>query len=498
MDKIQDISTNTQKLNKQIRALGVNVTDDASLADMSTNISLIDASAHPDLELPWVMADGSSGFLIERMASKNRSAVFTGRLVPKYDTEDNYAGNNGLTGIKWSGGACWGIDQMRYNTRMRLRLDKSPGLTADSANNYVGSDSLWSEALNPWWMSNPYTLSHYSNSGYRASQFQPNSSSGMGWTHAASSLAQASSSSYNLTPIGVLNRFNVNSKTEWKMEGLTGCAKKGTILESVRYGLGTYNSEWTYQMTYKPVLRWDVSANKYRPCLKSLYTDSSTYCYSTFPISADMNYDDGSDHMYYYERDKGIEPLEYDYSSGRTYTYSQRMRETDIPYSTDHTYVVRADVGATNSYYDIMFFTNGGLYTTMSGTSRQILITDGGVSYQKATLLNSSTYSSFIVKFKFGSTIDAYFTNANWLGNTQTRLLPFTHVTSSPNTRRDYDRGNIWISIGSTGANQQADYRFYWCYIFDANMNLIHYLVPVLQNNSDYRLYDVITGKIYS
>ena len=56
LDKIQDISTNSQKCNKVVRALGVNVADDASLADLSTNIASIDTTFHPDYELPWIMA----------------------------------------------------------------------------------------------------------------------------------------------------------------------------------------------------------------------------------------------------------------------------------------------------------------------------------------------------------------------------------------------------------------------------------------------------------
>lgn len=504
MDKIQDISTNTRKLNKQIRALGVNVTDDASLADMSTNISLIDTSAHPDLDLPWVMADGSSGFLMDVQVTKNRSSEFKGRIVPMYDTEDNYASNHGILGTKWTGSACWGIDQMRYNFRMRERMDKSPGLSADSANNYVGLDNLWSETSNPFWYTITIKQSHYDNSGYRASQYVPSSSTASGWTHAASNLAQASSSNWNLTPIGVFDRFYVTDKDSWKMEMLTGCAKKGTMCEYVKVGNGTYSGTWSDTVTYSPCLHWDVSTGKYRPCLYAAATNGRRY--TSFPISANMNYDDGSDHMYYYELDKGIQPLEYPTWNE---TYPETDITTDIPYSTSYTYVVKADAYVHSSHLGIVMSTSGtvkaglSFYQQSTGSSGtfgfRCFDGNNNDSYQyiKTTAFSSGA-KQIIAKIKYGTTMRMYWRYSS-TGQTQTTALNTYSNSTNGNSYRTGDRGNMVFRIGMTNTSNTNSglYRFYWCYIFDSNMNVIHYLVPV-KHNDEYKLYDVITKKLYT
>lgn len=500
LDKIQDISTNSQKCNKVVRALGVNVSNDASLADLSTNIASIDTTFHPDYELPWIMADGSSGLILDIQTTKNRSVEFKGRLVPMYDTEDNYASNHGLVGTKWVGGACWGIDQMRYNTRMRYREDKSPGLSADKTNN-VGTDNVWSETLNPWWVTTTWKCSYYDTTSHRVSQYGPNSSTGAGWTHAASGSAQASTSGYNLTPIGVLNRFYVTSKTTWQMENFAGCAKKGTICESLKTGNGAYNETWTDQITFTPVLHWDCSTNKYRPCMRR--ADSSTlYYYTSFPITANLDYDDGTDHMYYYELDKGIIPLEYPTS---TETYEILYISTDIPYSTSYTYILKADVYSGTGNFMAIMNTTGEVHAGISTYSQSIgsnpqcgmRVWDGGnnKNYQYSQFYNNPREYCFIAKIQFGATLEWWQYDTTTSYTSASKLFSYTLMTNT-GTRRDGDRGNMSFLIGNTDNTTSPRYRFYWCYILDENNNVIHYLVPVKHNNA-YKLYDVITKKLY-
>ncbi len=500
MDKIEDISTNSQKCNKVVRALGVNVADDSSLADLSTNIASIDTTFHPDYELPWIMADGSSGFILDVQVTKNRSTEFKGRFVPMYDTEDNYASNHAIVGTKWSGGACWGIDQMRYNTRMRHREDKSPGLSADSANNYVGTDNVWSETLNPWWVTTTWRCSHYDTNTYRACQYGPNTSTGSGWTIASSTLAQASTSSYNLTPIGLLSCFRVASNTTWQIDNLTGCAKKGTICESLMIGTGIYNATWTDQVTFTPVLHWDCSTNKYRPCMRR--AESSTlYRYSSFPITAGLDYDDGADHMYYYELDKGITPLEYPTS---TETYSKIYIDTDIPYSTDYKYILKADaysgpgntMGIMNTTGPV--YASVSIYQQSSGSNPQygMRVMDGGTSYQYSQFYSDPREYCFIAKIQFGATLRWWQYHATTSYTGASKLFTYTSRTNT-GTRRAGDRGNMSFTIGNTDNTTSPAYRFYWCYVMDGNNNVIHYLVPVKHNNA-YKLYDVITKKLYA
>ena len=87
MSKIYDISTNLNVCLGVIASKGVTVPPDSSLDDLATLIAAIPDSSHPDYDLPWLMADGSHGFISHARTtlSGNNTGAVTVELMPAPD-----------------------------------------------------------------------------------------------------------------------------------------------------------------------------------------------------------------------------------------------------------------------------------------------------------------------------------------------------------------------------------------------------------------------------
>lgn len=511
MSEISVLNFDKQEVNSLLAGtFGVpGVTADSSLADLSTNIGLIDTDQHPDYALPWIMADGSSGFVVPVTMGRNRGADVTVSLVPHPDNA------GAIVMATMTGGAQWGLNQMTAGMRARYRMDASPGNTPDANNNYAGLNNVWSDSSCPYWHKMKFAVSHYDND-YRCSLYQAGS-----WTHAASSMSQASTSSFNSLPIAVFGSSYVyTNKVAMRPNGTNKYfASKGTMLYDLTFTTGTYDSS-TIGDTYTPVLHWDRVYKKYRPCLY----ESVNGKYSSFAIGEGDNFpDDGRDGAYYIDTASGLTELDFSVTNE---TYSVKNIATDIQMSGSHTYIMRAFIGygyqdSGNPVGKVMWTTNGsrnievgpyiarrvspysgqGVYgisivdgTTENRIIEQTYTTDTGRStYRRDELL--------VVNFGDSSKCGRM-TSTTYIAPNANSYWKIGSLSISAHTVPDSSRGTLYFNIGNTQTSNNINtggnnYRFYWTRILDENGVLIHYLVPC-KKNSAYGLYDAITKKFYS
>lgn len=484
------------------------MTADSSLADLSTNIGLIDTDPHPDYALPWIMADGSSGFVVPVTMGRNRGVDANVSLVPHPDNA------GALVMTTMATGAQWGLNQLPAGMRGRYRMDASPGNTPDT-NNYAGQNNVWSDSSCPYWHKMKFAVSHYDND-FRCSLYQTGS-----WTHAASSMSQASTSGFNSLPIAVFGSSYVyNDKVAMRPNGNNKYfSSKGTMLYDITFTTGTYDSS-VIGDTYTPVLHWDRVYKKYRPCLY----ESVNGKYSSFAIGEGDNFpDDGRDGAYYIDTASGLTELDFSVTNE---TYSVKSIATDIQMSGSHTYIMKAFIGygyqdSGNPVGTVMWTTDGsrniqvGPYITRraypySGQGTYgIWIVDGTtqnkiIEQTYTTDTGRSTYRrDELLVVNFGdSSKCGRMTSTTYIAPNVNSYWNIGSLSISAQTVPDSSRGTLYFNIGNTQTSNNintggSNYRFYWTRILDENGVLIHYLVPCKKNGA-YGMYDAITKKFYS
>ena len=450
--------------------MGVDCSIDSSLADLSTNIAAIDTADHPMIELPWVMADGSSGFLMPVALNKNRNIEVTAALVP---AEDDAAY---LAGMSRVSGGVLGLNQMTSGMRGRLRLEVPPGTSGDT-NNYAGLNSQWTSSF-PYYQPMTYAVSKYDQSSYRCSMFNGNA-----WTHAGSGMAQASTSNFNNYVGGILSAPRINAdRIAFPWTGHN--TPKGTILYSAMLSTGTYDSS-SNKATYLPYLCWDSNFKKYRPVLY----DSSNKNMSSFAL--DNYVDTGNDCMYYIDKSIGLT------EAGTGDVPSDGLSiQTDIYNDPNHTFFIRF-----NTYRSQGSTT---VFNTTQGTSGTRMVQDnwnsGSAHY---TYLNFYENASNNVRIYSDTTSSSRINSCvSWNMKTNSSNVSRQNIsvntTTSFWTKANYsctknslsDRGNIILKYNS--------YNFiYWFFVLDENGKMIHYLTPCMYNGN-FVVYDVIAKRIYS
>lgn len=470
LDEILDISTNTQLSNQSCRILGVDCSIDSSIMDLSTNISLIDVEDHPMIDLPWIMADGSSGFLLPVTVNKARNTDVTVSLVPS-PTDDN---GRYIVGMVREHGGTWGLNQMDTGMRARLRLEIPPGTSADT-NNYAGLNTQWSSSF-PYYQPMKFALSKQSTSNYQCSLYNGNS-----WIHAGSGMAQASTSTFNSYIGGVfaIPRINDDSIT-FPWEGHS--ATKGTILYEAAVSTGAYDSS-SGRAVYVPKLYWDANYGKYRPVLY----DSNNKNMSSFAI--DGLTDSGADHMYYVDRSIGLEPIS-------SFSGTDKSVVTDIYNNPNYTFFVRFNAYRYQGNITIFNTTQGTSGTRMvqenwnSGSSHYTYLYFYENANNNVRIYSDTTSSSRInscVSWNM-KTNSSNVSRQNISVNTTTSFWSKTNYSCAKNSLSD--RGNIILTY--------SQYNFiYWFMVLDENNEMIHYLVPCTYNG-DVVYYDVLTKTIYS
>ena len=502
MTEVSRINSAKEWLNMAIgNTFGVpGVTADSSLADLSTNIGFIDTDPHPDYALPWIMADGSSGFVVPVTMGRNRGADVNVSLVPHPDNA------GALVMTTMATGAQWGLNQMTAGMRGRYRMDASPGNTPDT-NNYVGPSNTWSDSSCPYWHKMKFAVSHY-NSDFRCSLYQAGS-----WTHAGSGMRQASTSNFNSLPIAVFGSSYVyTNKVAMRPNGANKYfASKGTMLYDLTFSTGTYDSS-TIGDTYTPVLHWDRVYKKYRPCLY----ESVNRKYSSFAIGEGDNFpDDGRDGAYYIA--PGLTLLGDDNIT--TSRYGSKQFDTDIPNKATNTLIV---VGRSTHMDSALMGPSGQLSfvkvnNASTGYDLNIYMTkDYGNKYVEVKeytdytgnvttryYATSSDYPYFTIMYTMNSTNDLWYSNysdsALVTSNSYHNHIGITRTSGS--TLDDTLRGNYTFGLYKTwggNAHPENTLSIYAYIIYDSDNVLTNYLVPCKDSSNAVVLYDVITKTLYT
>lgn len=437
--------------------------------DLSTNISLIDVEDHPMLDLPWIMADGSSGFLLPVTVNKARNTDVTVSLVPS-PTDDN---GRYIVGMVREHGGTWGLNQMDKGMRARLRLEIPPGTSADT-NNYAGLNTQWSSSF-PYYQPMKFALSKQSTSNYQCSLYNGNS-----WIHAGSGMAQASTSTFNSYIGGVFAIPRINDDSiAFPWEGHS--ATKGTILYEAAVSTGAYDSS-SGRAVYEPKLCWDANYGKYRPVLY----DSNNKNMSSFAI--DNIIDNGADHMYYVDRSIGLEPIS-------SFSGTAKSIITDIYNNPNHTFFVRFKASGTGSF--VVLNTSQGINST-----RLVYSTWSGGSAHYTQFHFYENRDTNVKVYDGVTSYETVNTCIRWCMKTNTsnvsRCNISVNTTSSFWTRANYSCAkNSLTDRGTFNIVYSASSFVYWFMVLDENNEMIHYLVPCTYNG-DVVYYDVLTKTIYS
>lgn len=425
MSKIADISTNLQSCFTALQAKGVTVPADSSLDDLATLIAAIPDSSHPDYDLPWLMADGSHGFISHARTnlSSNNTGAVTVELMPASDSNSYIFGTsnsyNGLTGM----------NQMTAGLRARFRLcsvDSSGNVTVNE-NNYAGLNSQFTDSSYPY---NKKLTDLYqsinSTSEYRVVVYN-----GITTVTASASLAQPSSSAWPNYAVGILCRTQMAGESGSNSYlKVTTPAVAGTKL----YELKMYSGAWsnkTLNATYKPVLHWDSQYEKYRPCFKN--TDGTL---TTFAIADGNNTVDSSvDGAYYIDTtlgltetkvtditsSKNIDTIPYDATGATTYIANLRVGGTTTARTTlttggnDPT-SISAYLTSTGSGQDYYFYVR--FQGSNSNRKNSLMGTVTGSTFRAASLIMSWTPSSSYSVSRWSSADDTIAAKTNITGLT--------------------------------------------------------------------------------
>ena len=321
LDKILDISTNLQSCLTEVAAKGVTVPADSSLDDLGTLIAQIPDASHPDYTLPWMVSDGDHSFLLPVRATptENNIVGVQAELTPNPDNATRYV----IGTMSDDGNLSTGLQQMSAGFRARFKLFSiSNNEIVAGENNYAGLNSQWSDSSCPYYKQIWFYQGITSTSTFLATLHGPTA------VNAGSGLAQPSGSLLPNIPYGLLAAARMHDNVDNPYLYMTMPAQQGTKIFDCSIFSGTWSSK-TSKFHFKPVLHWDSSWGKYRPCWKEDYNSGSYYGYSTFAIASNGSQVDSSvEGAYYIDVTQGLSEL-----SANNVT-SSRWVET-IPYEFD-------------------------------------------------------------------------------------------------------------------------------------------------------------------
>lgn len=483
MSKINDISTNLIACLGIISSKGVTVPADSSLDDLATLIAAIPDSSHPDYDLPWLMADGSHGFISHARTNltTNNSGSVTVELMPAQDN------NSYIFGTSNSYNCLTGLNQMTAGLRARFRLcsvDASNRVTANE-NNYAGNNNnQWSDSSYPYHkkLSDIYQ-SINSTSEYRATLYN-----GVNTVTANASMAQPSTSAWPNYAVGILCRTQMaNESSSNSYLKVTMPAVAGTKLYELKMYSGTWSSK-TLNATYTPVLHWDSSWGKYRPCFKNSDGTLTTFAIADYENDVDSSVDGA----YYIDTTLGLA------QASLTDITSTNIIST-IPYD---------NTGAT-TYILKAFCASGGVILTTGGSNPTKIIGNQSGYYMYMRFYGSN---SNMVENIIGEAPDATHNPTNfiarWTPSSSYLVTTWngddgsigkkqdTSVLTDANGNGDIIELRNWrTNPGSTDRVIQAVYSLM---AVDSSTNkILNYLV-LCTYNGNLVYYDCVTKTIYS
>lgn len=467
MTEVAKIKQDSSLCNAACRALGVNVPVDSSLANLGNYIRQIDSSgSHPDYELPWIMSDGSSGFILDMTSGKNRGYVVDADIVPALDDTVFLLGCSNTNSMQD------GLNQMTAGMRARLRLNTSTG-GADT-NNYAGLNSQWNVSAYPYYHKCTFGQSFNGSSQWRASLYSCGS-----WTHAGSGMAQQSSSVLPTSPVGIFARYN-SSPTGRAFPYTPIMA--GTKIYGVNIYNGTYDSS-SLTTSHVPCLHWDSSFGKYRPCFKR------NNFYSSFPL--DSWEDTGTGNAYYIDYSLGLEEFNISNYSGGVAYYT-----TDIQADSNDTLIVMFYYSSENKGGAIYDYAESSETTFLLG--REIiegkLTIYNSLGYNEGQSVNITSLSGsgnvlIRIPLSLSSTQTQRLYNVNPTDNT---LLSMGYYSRN-GVSGSYSRGVYKLSINNGAGVSQV-------MIFDNSNNLkncLNFCKRTVDGVTDYVYYDCVNKTIY-
>ena len=502
LDKILDISTNLQSCLTEVAAKGVTVPADSSLDDLGTLIAQIPDASHPDYALPWMVSDGDHSFLlpVRATAAENNIVGIKAELTPNTNNDVRYV----IGTMSDDGNLSTGLQQMSAGFRARFKLFSiSNNEIVTNENNYAGLNSQWSDSSCPYYKQIWFYQGVTSTSNFLATLQGPSTAT------AGSGLAQPSGSILPNIPYGLLAAARMHDDVDNPYLYMTNPAQQGTKIFDCSIFTGTWSSK-TSKFHFKPVLHWDSSWGKYRPCWKEDYNSGSYYGYSTFAIASNGSQVDSSvEGAYYIDVTQGLSELSVNNITGG------RSIST-IPYKidgdTEYTMYSRLQTIDSNNWAysgNLIFFVGDGsgtqirvnserpsgstttwnnmcrFYTSYSGnTYKQIYssTTSSIGAYNYILQWTPSVSGTFGIKY-YGGTGSGYsskISGGSVTTNYSVSDLPiklYLHYTTSPSTRIN---GVNWIRVRKVSTNE-----------------ITNFLVLCKKSDNTYCYYDVMTKTLY-
>ena len=499
MSKIADISTNLQSCFTEIEAKGVTVPADSSLDDLDSLIMAIPDASHPDLDLPWLMADGVHGFILPICATMtgNNTVGVKAELTPTLENTPCLVGTSTT-----NGGGHQGLQQMTQGFRARFKMfSVSNDDIVENANNYAGLNSQWSDSSCPYGKQLWYYQSVNNNSSeWRAVLNHPGDT-----VTGGSGLAQPSSSYWPNYTYGILCRTQMVDNVSNPFVRVLQPAQQGVKVYDCSIFTGSWTSK-TSKFHFKPILHWDSSWGKYRPCWKEDYNSDSNVC-STFAIANEASQVDSSvDGAYYIDVTQGLAEI------GAASVTSSRIIET-IPYEFDgnleYTLYGRFCTLYTNSWT----YKNNKLMqvNASGGGSATIIVCNATVSNSTWTHQARfyTNYTNSVYKQIYSNTSSTASTAYNYIvrwtpttsgnfsvqyyggaGSSYSKVLTSGSVATNTLVRNQPIKLHVGYNSGANGTT--------WLRVRNKTTGETTHFLQLCTYNGNYAYYDVITKTLYT
>lgn len=502
MSKIADISTNLQSCFTEIEAKGVTVPADSSLDDLGNLIRAIPDASHPDRDLPWLMADGLHGFILPMRATmtENNTVGIKAELTPTLENTPCLVGT-GTT----NGNGHQGLQQMTQGLRARFKMfSVSDNEIVTNENNYAGLNSQWSDSSCPYGKQIWYYQSVNDNSSeWRAVLNHPG-----GTVTGGSGLAQPSGSYWPNYAYGIMCRTQMVDNVSNPFIRVLQPAQQGVKV----YDCSIFTGSWTNKSSkfhFKPVLHWDSSWGKYRPCWKEDYTSGSTIsgACSTFAILNEASQVDSSvDGAYYIDVTQGltekaatdvtssrwVETIPYEFDGNLEYTLygrfctlytdswttaNNKLMQVNRSGGGNSTIIVcNATVSGSTWTHQARFYTD---YT--NNTYRQIYSNTSSTAstgYNYILRWTPTTSGTFGIQYYGGS------------GSSYSSVITSGSVTTNTSVRNQPIRLHVGYSSRASGTT--------WLRVRNKTTGETTHFLQLCTYQGNYAYYDVITKTLYT
>lgn len=472
LNKIEDISTNLQSCFTAIEAKGVTVPADSSLDDLGNLIRAIDSS-HPDYPLSFLIADGSHGFILPTRSNFSSNNTFSCRCKLLYPTKnDEFLG--GCEYVLGDSSLGMGLFLSKYANGLAARFNV---FGVDGANS--NPNSYYAPKLN---LSNNFPFHKFLLDNYEI--YQSVTTRKVTLFNTVSTVTgtgtQSSSSVWPAICYGVFGGACMDASNG--NISIVQCAERGVLMIDCSIFTGPWSSK-TKVAGYKPILHWDSSNNKYRPC----WIDDDRKWVSTYAIaegdSAEVN--SNIDGCYYVDPLLGLEytPV-YWIDSSVLYEF-----KTDISHASCGLYFFDWYYQGVNYTGDILY--NYDYDTNNNFTLSQTSTFNLNVDNNDYSFLTPSSEHDYLVRIPTVSSLNGE-AIYGWLDVVTAGRTKFTGLTYS-NSRSGY----LAFKTGSDGTHPIGVNNLI---IYNDSYYITHYLVlckQTVNNVTDYVFYDCITKKIY-